>query len=44
MLLAACRGDSHCVRAYSKLGDNVCSACGGAVLSPEEKRDAAPPG
>jgi hypothetical protein len=44
MLLAACRGSSRCVRAYSKLGDNVCSACGGAVLGPEEKRGAAPPG
>lgn len=42
LLLAACRGSSRCARA--KAAGGVCPSCLGAVLTPEEKRDAFPPG
>lgn len=42
LLLGACIGSSPCARAGAQ--DGVCSSCRGAVLTPEEKRDAVPPG
>lgn len=42
LLLAACRGSSGCARAGSPGG--VCGSCRGAVLTPDEKRAAVPPG
>jgi hypothetical protein len=43
LLLGACQVSSPCVRAGAEQG-GVCPSCGGAVLTPEEKRDAVPPG
>jgi len=44
LLLAACDGHLNAKWRCAREAGAVCSSCGGAVLTPEEKRDAAPPG
>jgi len=46
VLRAACDGhlNDHKWRCARGEAGGVCPSCGGAMLTPEEKRDAAPPG